>query len=197
MDEARRFPWEDVEGMFDHWAGKPEFHWARNAWSALGKAGLTLFSDQIERTAVMVRIMTLATIYREFCHLAFYEEMDSPDYAWWADSLGISPFRIAQIVGRGFERGEADDCDESEHRLLHAALSELVDGNRRKVCEALVKGFGGESNLFYALWISPQGKPDGSEDHRVEPPEDVLLGQITDSKARAFSWITEGMPPIL
>ncbi len=196
-DERERFPWEDVEGMFDFWTGKPELYWARNAWSALEKAGLTLFSDQIERTKVLVRIMNLATICREFYHLAFDETQDSPPYTWWADSLEISPFRIGQIVGSSFERGDDEYVDDDADSLIKSALVFLVDENRHEICAALVKGFGSESDLFYALWTSPHGNPEVNEDEELETIEDVMWHDLTDRKLRAFDWIMNGMPSFL
>ena len=54
--------WEDVsrhaESMFRVWTDGRELDWAKKSWDALGKRGLTSYSNQIEWTCVMVRLWT-------------------------------------------------------------------------------------------------------------------------------------------
>jgi len=194
-----RFPWEDPSvSMFDVWVGQPELAWARKAWVALERNGLTLFSNELERTKVLIRAMTLGTIYREFCDLAHDEAWDSENLIW-AEEMGLNSFRVAQLIGNDPEFSPDDDATESS--LLDSALHSLIDDERGNICKALCEEFGGESMLFVSLWNSmyheksPDDDPDDDEGF-PESPEDVLNSDVTGEKLRAFSWISEGMPRV-
>ena len=192
-----RFPWEDPSvSMFDVWIGQPELAWARKAWAALERRGLTLFSNELERTRVLIRAMALGTIYREFCDLAFDDAWDT-EYPIWADEMGLNSFRVAQLIGDEFKLDDDDD----ESGLLESALYSLIDDERGDICKALCEGFDGESMLFVSLWNSmydeksPEDDP-GDDEGFPESPEDVLNSNVTGEKLRAFSWINEGMPRV-
>lgn len=196
-----RFPWEDPSvSMFDVWIGQPELAWARKAWAFLERRGLTLFSNELERTRVLIRAMTLGTIYREFCDLAYDDAWDT-EYLIWAEEMGLNSFRVAQLIGNDPEFGPDDDADESS--LLESALYSLIDDERSDICKALCEGFDGESMLFVSLWNSmfdeksPEDDPGDDEGFPFpESPEDVLNSNVTGEKLRAFSWISEGMPRV-
>jgi hypothetical protein len=191
MVNGSRVEWEDVsataESIFRVWAsaaGK-ELDWANSAWIALGRAGLTSYKGAIEQTTVLVRLLSLGVIFREFCEIAHGEPSD-PDITDWADSLEISPVRIGQALGPNYLEDSKDPLD------LDDAILALIDEIRPEVFAALVKGFGNESSLFLALWRASQG---GAID---EPEEDgdSVLNDVTPEKGKAFEWITEGMPSL-
>jgi hypothetical protein len=197
MKDKMRFPWEDPSvSMFHVWVGQPELAWARKAWEALEQKGLTLFSNELERTQVLIRAMTLGTIYREFCDLAHDDAWEAENLEW-ASEMGLNPFRVAQLVGDEFEVDE----DHDETRLLDFALYSLIDDEREDICKALCEGFGGEAMLFVSLWNSMYGElpidydPDDPECF-PESPEEVLNYDVTGQKVQAYSWITEGMPRV-
>ncbi len=122
-------------------AGK-ELDWANSAWIALGRAGLTSCNGGIEQTVVLLRLMTLGVLFREFCELARGEPHDA-DITDWADSLGISPVRVGQALGLNYQEDSNDPIE------LEAALMALIDRYRTEVFGALVKAFGNESSLFF------------------------------------------------
>lgn len=66
---------------------------SNTAWIALGRAGLTSYSDEIQKTLVLIRFLTLGTIFREFCELARDEEFE-PDVHNWAEDVEINPIRV-------------------------------------------------------------------------------------------------------
>ena len=199
MNATMRFPWEDPSvSMFDVWIGQPELAWARKAWAALESRGLTLFSNELERTRVLIRAMALGTIYREFCDVAFDDAWDA-EYLIWADEMGLNSFRVAQLIGNDPEFSPDDDSDESS--LLEAALYSLIDDERGEICKALCEGFDGESMLFVSLYNSMHHEKDQESDpddidESPPSPDDVLNTNITFEKLRAFSWISEGMPRV-
>src|SRR4051812_25557705 len=106
MNERRVVEWKDVardaELLFDVWTEGHELYWAMKCWQALVQKGLASYSNQLEYTLVLIRLIALAQMYKDFCDLAFYEYHDS-EHNKWADELGLSNFRIAQCVGSDFE----------------------------------------------------------------------------------------------
>ena len=131
---------------------------------------------------VLVRLGTLALMYREFCDLAFEESTES-EGEW--DELNIDPFRVGQLIGADFERDDDQDADS----LARAALNELSESARPETYEALKKGFGGDSALFASLWRTPT---DGKRQEQESLYE--TLNEVTPQKGAAFDWICEGMP---
>jgi hypothetical protein len=77
MAERSAVRWDDIsreaESILRIWTDSREVEWAKKSWEALGKRGLTSYSNQIERTCVLVRLISLAAIYIDFCELAFDE----------------------------------------------------------------------------------------------------------------------------
>lgn len=191
MVSNSRVEWEDVsapaERIFRVWASETgkELDWANSAWIALGRAGLTSFQGGIERTIVLLRLITLGVIFREFCELTRGEPSDA-DITDWADTLEICPVRVGQVLGPKYQ----EDSDEPVG--LESALLALIDKVRTEVSDNLVKGFGNESTLFLSLWRASEG---GTID---EPEEDAdsVLNEVTAERMKAFEWITEGMPSL-
>ena len=217
--------WEDIsrdaESLFRIWTDGREVDWARKSWEALSKRGLTSYSNQIEWTRVMVRLMTLAAIYRDFCELAF-DEVHEPEHAVWADELCLSSFRIAQCVGPQFH----DDQRAEETQLLEDALAELLAGARSEIHGVLRAEFGDDSLLFVSLWntveywrsedLEAAGTGSTSVDTDIERDGDnqsnqqrptieidwlenacgILNGDITRQKLAAHNWIHEGMQSV-
>jgi len=209
--------WEDVlnrdgESLFRVWTDARELDWAKKTWEAVGKRGLTSWANQVEWTLVMVRLMTLAAIYRDFCELAF-DEVHHPAYTLWADELCLSTFRLAQCVGSQFDAGE----DRDDKSLLEGALLELMEEARSDIHEALREEFGDDSLLFVSLWNTVEYKRDeevresesklvdseGETEHE-HPKNNVEIDwledaywvpntEVTGQKLAAHEWITQGM----
>ena len=148
----------DAESIFCVWTDARELDWAKKSWEALAKCGLTSFASQVERTRVMVRLMALAGMYRDFCELAF-DEVHDPAYPLWADELCLSTFRLAQCVGSRFgaDEGRDDQC------LLEEALVELMEEARSQIHMALREEFGDDSLLFVSLWNTVEYWRDGDD----------------------------------
>lgn len=97
-----RLTWEEVKGyandLFNIWIGHYEINWAHKAWNILEKTGLTRYETDLEKHKVLIRLLTLATLYAEFCKLAF-EESICLYYYGWIDLLDLNKFRLAQLIG--------------------------------------------------------------------------------------------------
>lgn len=221
MAERSAVRWEDVnreaESIFRIWTDAREVEWAKQSWKVLSKHGLTSYSNQIEQTRVMVRLMALAAIYRDFCELAF-DEVHEPEYTVWADELCLSSFRIAQCVGPQFH----DDEPAEEKKLLDGAISELLAEARSEIYEALRSEWGDDSLLFVSLWNTVEyqrNEPDstwaenpanvvpekggqsapsdqGGEIDWLEDAGYILNSETTWKKLAAFSWIEQGMQSV-
>jgi hypothetical protein len=189
MDEGSTLDWTEVSvaarEIFCIWMSESskELDWANTAWIALGRAGLTNYTDAVQKTLVLVRFLILGSIFREFCELTREEPSDC-DVDDWAEALEINSIRVGQVLGPGALKEPVEDLN------LVDAINELMDQNRDEIVSTLVKYFGNESSLFLSLWKAS----DGAE---IEEPEDddfVALNEVTPLKMRAFEWITEGMP---
>jgi hypothetical protein len=212
-------PKEVRDTLFLVWTDARELLWAERCWGYLDKRGLTAYSDEIERVRVLVLLMSLAEIYREFCDLAWEEEYDCA-LTVWASDLDVNRFRLAQCVGPTFEADEVDDDDE----LYRAALVNLAKDARREVYNVLTQEFGSESDLFVSLWntVEFQREEDDTDvednededhpgpltaEHRIGPERtrpvgteinwledaETILSDVTPHKMRAYEWIAGGM----
>jgi hypothetical protein len=191
MEKGSMLDWTEVSvgarEIFRIWMSESskELDWANTAWIAIGRAGLTDYTDEVQKTLVLTRFLTLGTLFREFCELA-REEIFEPDVFGWAEALEINPIRVGQALGSDTLKESLDDLD------LEGAINELMGQNRCQVVSALMKHFGNESALFLSLWNASNGA-------EIEEPEEgdyIALNEVTPSKMRAFEWITEGMPTL-
>ena len=186
--------WDELSGpaesMFGIWMAGSEVAWAKAAWSALEKKGLAKYSNEVERTIVLIRFVILAVMYREFCHVSGLEEEEEPEFGDWADALEISQFRLGQLASREFETSET-----SENDAVEQAFSYLVNQNRREVFDALVEGFGSVSGLFASLWVTPQAgiDPANLDDETLN---EILNDDLTGEKLSGFQWVDGGMPSV-
>ncbi len=167
--------WEDIsrdaKSLFNVWTDGRELDWAKKSWEALCKHHLTSYTNEIERTRVMVRLLALAAIYRDFCELAF-DETHEPEHVIWAGEVDLNRFRVTRSVGFKFH------CDnkEEEKELVESALLSLMEEARAEIRDALLKEFGGVSLLFVSLWNTVNY----SRDEDLESFQDDDLKEIED-----------------
>lgn len=183
-----RVTWDDVketaEAVFNVFVGQPELKWAEKAWEAIGRSGLTGFDSELARHRVLVRLLALACLYREFCHVAFDEYFDRADLTLdWRGHCDPDPLWLGYLAGAAGIEVDEDDDDQSVSTA--AALVEIV---RTEVVDALVKGFGGKDMLFASLWCS-------SSPETVDLPQQEALEEALSARhASAYSWVDQGMP---
>jgi hypothetical protein len=81
--------------IFHIWTNRhaDELRWASSAWTAVQRAGLTSYSDEVEKTLVLIRLMTLAAMYHEFADRA-WQEYFTPEYVDWAEQLEIDEIHV-------------------------------------------------------------------------------------------------------
>lgn len=193
--------WEDIsreaKSLFKVWTDGRGLDWAKKSWEALCKHRLTSYANEIERTRVLVRLLALAAIYRDFCELAF-EEVHYPEHIEWASELCVSTFRLAQCVGLEFHRDE----NEEDEALVESALVSLMEEARANIHEALQKDFGGDGMVFVSLWNSVNFSRNEEDSDSVEDEDPDLnddnietspVGEErdTDQSAKEFDWFAD------
>jgi hypothetical protein len=226
--KSQKIRWTDVtegarDSLFRVWTDARELLWAEKSWGFLEKHGLTTYSSEVSKVPVLVRLMSLAEIYREFCDRAWDEQHDC-ELVDWASEIDLNRFRLAQYVGSKFEESTCDD----EEELLSSALMSLAEEARAGIYHVLVEEFGSESYLFVSLWNTVEFRrkddepesyfedddPDQSEEETMqqqlvlnrEKPEqteihwlkdaETILSAVTSDKMSAYEWIEGGIPRV-
>jgi hypothetical protein len=90
----RILTWRPVESaatdMFPLFSEPGELAWAEQAWGYIVAAGLASAGTNLERCRASVRFMALATLYLDWCSLA-WDEVHDDDVDSSADLLEIEP----------------------------------------------------------------------------------------------------------
>jgi len=187
------FEW--VPSILNVWVGNPEHKWLRQAWEGLTDQGLTTYSTDLERHIVLIRLLTLAVMYEDFCYMAWRERYDRLFYDDF-ENLEMSAFRLGQLVEGDFDEEFCSHEIEDDIELFENALKSLINARRDEVCRTLRKYFGGDSMVFAHMWITKIGDYDQNN-------SDVIISDILmdidsiEEKAEAFMWISDGMPSVL
>ncbi len=182
------------------WMTNRGIEFARRCWEIFTDSEITAYNNEIERHNVLIRLIALGEIYREFNGIAFDEYIE-PDYEVWADSLDISRFRIGQILG-----DNSVYSDDEEYSDYISAISYLANQSRKIVFDTLVNGFKSKDQLFYELYKT--GLPDEEENefeededefensYKIQDIQEVLNDtNIASAKFEAYSWVTSGCYP--
>ena len=206
LTEKRVLAWPDITdwayNMFNVWIGDGQHLWAEYAWNLIINAGLADYRNEIERHVVMLRLITLGIMYREFCEVAFDEYFDIDSLVYdWLDNEDFCQIRIWQLVGREFL---ADETIEDVDSITNYAILCLTDDLRDDIYKVLRKGFGDDIRLFISMYLTSQYSDDGSEfDYsqmkeqewaEIEQEWDFESLTLWDSEGRALCWVLMGMP---
>ena len=198
--------WSDVSGFFRAQCvtgGGREIAWYREAWTALGNAGLlgtSCHADAAHAQAVLkLRALCLAVMY-----LGLYEAAcgsgigqgahfgERHSLWWYLGELEVDDDVLVDIArSEGYFELVVLEEGHSEHDELWAT-SEFVEEAMRSDCpvmfRALEDHFGGDIGLFTAIWnsrLDPEDK---------EPP-DVAVNSTEwgDGKVAVWQYVSEGM----
>jgi len=104
MSTAENLSWDDVlpaaEIAFNIWVEQPELRWAKTAWGYMIEAGLDTYTSQLEYCKVCIRFLALASLYHDWCCMAWYECQEyTKIYDAAREHLGLSPFNLGQLSG--------------------------------------------------------------------------------------------------
>ncbi len=202
---VEKITWYSIEfaaqQVFDLWVGHlAELKWAKEAWEILTAAGLTTYSNEIERSEKLIYFLSLAGIYRDFWCLAV-DECVEIEYKQVADNLriGIEAFNkeqlceYIQLVQEDQYEGieikllnkqqlldyiqlihEDADLEDTTYNFYNSHFKQLANENRRTVYSALVQGFGNNTDFFISLWRSGQNNSDRNHfNYNYQDDEDI------------------------
>ena len=216
---TEKVDWDEIEPLaavtFDIFDGQPEMRWAGLAWRHLDRAGLTAGTTCLDVARSHVRMLVLASLYRDWCMKA-WDEVQDDEVGYWIGEFDFLPLGVGQLIGVD------DDLSTDPHEALVEALETLMARERKAVVDALLSGFGGVDGLFVALWRSNQDSDaestdspanseraesaeqaslfDGEDENDLddddgvdEPETDAdILNDVTASKMNAYEWVRSG-----
>jgi hypothetical protein len=186
--EYNRIPWEDVRDaaskMFDVWLGDGEIKWVEECWQHLGEANLTGKYPTLEGTATVLRLVTLARIYEEFCGLAWDEKLERP-VTDLVEDLEIDRLCLGILA----TKADPDAFDDVADKYIdEAVLLAATDAQRREIFDCLRNGFGDEFQLYSRM--SKTNKSGNETDDCNE--DDLSEFDITESNSVAMSYVVNG-----
>lgn len=184
--------WDEVkplaERIFQVWSDRGDLRWGERAWQHLARFGLANYSTSLERVIVDIRLMTLGSIYLDWCAVAHEERHDdTPTY--WLGETEISFVHLGQLVGPDSDLGDEDQVENAVHAL--------IGRERPLVLRSLLDGFGDVSGLFVSLWRSAMADEsnrtlDDDEDQEPTPTDRDVLNDVTEENLAAYQWIDDG-----
>ena len=182
--EYERITWEEISSeaskIFHVWCGDGEIRWVEECWGHFGEADLTGNGTPLEATATMLRLVSLARIYEEFCGLAWDENPETP-ISYLAEHLEFDALALG-ILGAQASPDAFDDA-EDEYELRDAALTAASDAQREEIFDCLSKAYGGDVLLYSRMSQTNQSDREESDGGEFE---------VTGSNCVALSFVTNG-----
>jgi hypothetical protein len=166
--------------MFHVWCGDGEIKWVEECWRHLGEAGLTGNATPLEATATLLRLVTLARVYEEFCGLAWDENPETPvDYL--AEDLEIDALALGILAAQAAP-DSFDDVAE-DYELREAALLAATEAQRQEIFDCLSRAYGGDVQLYSRISRTNRSADDESDGDEFD---------VTGANATALSYVTNG-----
>lgn len=188
--DEKQLLWSDIKQysgiLFGVWAGIEQYLWAEEAWGAIVKAGLANYRNSEEKQIVLLRLMCLATMYHEFCELAFDLSFQRNDETseWLAHGV-INPLRLWEFPKpKWLEQVIFNNPDD-----LEGLACLLIDEHRDEIYKALVRGF---DDLFVSMLMTAY--EDNESIRWADNDGEKFYDTLSDVEERAFYWISIGMP---
>jgi hypothetical protein len=183
--------WEDVKplaaAIFRIWTNGGDLRWAEAAWDHFTRLGLASYSTPLERVLVDIRLMSIGSIYLDWCAVT-HDERHDDDAVYWLDATDISPIHLGQLVGADDDLGGEAPSDYAIHTLIRK--------ERPLVLRALLDGFGDVNGLFVALWSSAtiESELTDDKDEESDPSSSDwdVLNDVTEEKLAAYQWLDAG-----
>ncbi len=197
-----KLTFEDIELYVDDLVGvltgeKNEL-WFKRHWEILENAGLTKYSDDLQRTTVFMHAIILGVLWREFLYV-LYDETNEICINQLTEKIPLSEIRLGQLVGSEFENDFFENEDNRDLSLKTKTLIELINENRPIIANALKRHYYDDSSFF-------QGFTDFRNDPKIggvaavdfEDSDDYSYEEEMGGgcKEKAFEWISEGCPNV-
>lgn len=183
-----KIEWNEIEDAADElvsiWMHGKDSKWLEHSWKILEKSGMTTFSNEIEKTHVLAYAISLGVLYRDF-NAAAYDERKYFEWFDIAEYLGISKFRIAQIIGPDFEPDDYDDDDD----LFIQALKKIVESKRPMIIKALYDHYKSQIRIMDSFFRFTD------DDSLVFPfgDDEEYIDYNRVEAEMALQWISNGM----
>jgi hypothetical protein len=185
--------WADVSSaaarMFKVWGSGGELAWAEECWGHFQKAGLAGDETVIQRTATLLRLVTLARIYQEFCGYAWEENSDAP-IDFLAENLDINPVALGILAARVAPDAFDEDYSEDEYDLREFALTLATNAQRKEIHAALCAAYGDEIMLYSRMSRTYPSKDD--EGHKEVGLGSVGEFLVTAGNCQALHYVQSG-----
>jgi len=176
-----------IDKAFAIWTGRYEQQWAKRVWGKIIERGLADNSTELERHRAIVRFVTLAAIYHDFCELA-WDESAWHEYAYWTEDLEISPFHLGQLIGQNPEWQDPDDNE----ILAEHAFRFLAERERNQIYKILIDCFGDVNRLYDSLlrttdpYVDEYADTEGNQHTEANTPYNEIP---------AYGWLLDGCQP--
>ena len=190
-EEVRTVTWDEIRSIIETfcvWADHPEIAWFQKAWQSLNVAGMTKYTNDVDRHWVLVRGIALGIMYDDYCDLEWAECSDPSSCVGELFSDGsMSHVRIGAMAA---DTVDPDDSD--PHSLFVAAVLDLTSQVRLAIYDALEKGFGDAMLLYAGLKTS---RLQGNDQEGLELVAERLFdesGSLVDGRDEAFAYVNVG-----
>lgn len=182
---------------------QPELFWAELSWTGLADVGLASYENDAERIQVIARFLALATVYYDWCHIAWTESIE--DDAIWrsADGIAMDEATLSYAHTRIHPQPRPTaETPNPERRSRETMLAALAYHEREGVVKGLVRSWGGEDALFKSLYMSTFTPlpPENSEETPAQQQAEAEKEPRVDSRERAVAareWVEEGCYPLV
>lgn len=192
--------WADVSAFFQEHgcvvSGAPELSWYREAWDALGAAGLqtkTVYRcGRYGQVALRLRAIALIAMYLGIYQSAAGTELggyfsEHAPLAWYLDGLEVDMDALGEMTMECID-GPVEADDDGDEPWLFEIVEEMVREENDAIFLALERHFGGEIGLFHSLWNSRR------EAVNAETVEEAV-NEVSpgDGKVEVWSYVQGGM----
>ena len=155
-------------------------------WEILKKYGYTSYSNELEKSRVLVHSIALIEFVNDCTSLIRDDSFDM-DVLEWASETEINLFRIAQLMETNFDAQNELEPEE----LLGNALAELVETSRKIIIECLEEEYPDSIKLRYKIG-GFYTKPSEFDMELSDEQLDNIT--VSGNVLRYFQWMDEGMP---
>lgn len=166
--------------------------WLKRIWNEITTRGFTAYHSYAGKQRVLLRFMTLATIYYDFSDLAFdrpfFREVEILE--WIKDSTLVNPLHFwGRINWQEF--GEADLIDLDY--LLVSKTGSIIDEMRTELVQAIRQFYANDLRLCYDMIDTVY---DCETDYNADEDEnqDQFIENFFERQSRVLLWIRSGMP---
>lgn len=189
--QAKMLGWNDVQDaakeLFNIWTHRQELVWAEGAWAILIDAGLPVYTTEYGRCRASLYLLGLCCLYFDFCWLGC-DERQIPNYLDAAGLLGLTPFRLGQIVAV-----DPDFLDGDDDEVFYDALEAYAKYQQRVIHGPLLRGYGSSLEFAQALWLSVKSQDDEDEIVRYEGVGGFWHpAPIPRAQLQVYAWIEDG-----